>query len=211
MSLIDIVKIYSDFGCHRTGTETQLATEIWLSEILAIKSDDLFKFDYTYQHFKAESQVIVSGRLIQSLPLFYEAIGNIIESTNIQSGSMTITEDETQAYNEIKQISTRAKEDDYDAVIIATGDQSNSLYALNVTPVLKRTIPVVLIAGKELKKLEAGEVKLDYSASVSEHSAQNIIARFGSNYPGSPIVITTPMSGWFNCAGERGTGIAPGN
>ncbi len=37
----------------------------------------------------------------------------------------------------------------------------------------------------------------------------NIVARFN---PGAstrlPLLVTTPLSGWFTCAGERGTGIA---
>ena len=147
MILTNFVKTYSELGCHRTGCKTQVITEELLSEFLERNSDKLYKFNYPYQHFQAESKVDIEGRLIPSLPLYYESIDKLLGSTNILSGSIAITENENLAYREIKKISGRAKVNDYDAVVIATCGETNSLYAFNVTPVLKNDIPVVLVSG----------------------------------------------------------------
>ena len=208
MNLYDFVKTYSEFGCHRTGSEEQLATEKWLVDYLDLISDEIIKFDYPYHHFQAETKVRIEGRLIPSMPLYYEAIGEIHGSSHILTSSIKVTENESQAYREIKNISSEAKKNGYKVIIIATKGKTDSLYALNVTPQLKDTIPVILVPGYEAQKLQSGNLAIDYSASVCEQTGQNIIARFGHHFPESAVIVTTPMTGWFSCAAERGTGLA---
>ena len=38
--------------------------------------------------------------------------------------------------------------------------------------------------------------------------AKNVIARFSGPIGAQRVVVTTPISGWFRCAGERGCGLA---
>jgi hypothetical protein len=42
---------------------------------------------------------------------------------------------------------------------------------------------------------------------TSGHSA-NVLASYGGEFAESQVMIATPLSGWFHCASERGTGIA---
>ena len=208
MPLSDFVKTYSDFGCHRTGCETQLATENWLLEILETRSNTLSRFNFTYPHFQFESSVMIEGRIVPSLPIYYEATGKFIGSKSILCEPIIITESENEVYTRINEITTRAKASGCGAVVLASTGMLNSLYAMNVTPVLKNNLPVVLVPGNESHDLLNGNVHLDYFASVSERCGQNLVARLGTYRSQAPIVITTPMSGWFNCAGERGAGLA---
>ena len=207
MPLCDFVKTYSDFDCHRTGSEKQTATEKWLLEILEKRTNTLSRFAYTYPHFQFESSVMIEGRLVPSLPIYYEATGQIIGSKNILCEPIIITENENEVHTRINEITTRAKASGCDAVVLATTGMLDSLYAINVTPVLKNNLPVVLVPGYELHALLNGNVHLDYAASVSERCGQNIVARLGAHHSQAPVVITTPMSGWFSCAGERGAGL----
>jgi hypothetical protein len=45
-------------------------------------------------------------------------------------------------------------------------------------------------------------------ASIEEGHSANVLASYGCAFPQSQVLIATPLSGWFHCASERGTGIA---
>jgi hypothetical protein len=48
--------------------------------------------------------------------------------------------------------------------------------------------------------------RLTISGALREGTSNNVVGRRPG--PGKPLVISTPKSGWFGCAGERGAGIA---
>ena len=63
------------------------------------------------------------------------------------------------------------------------------------------------IAATALTTFNSQKVRIRFTASLEMQQTFNLIASFGEREE-RPFVITTPISGWFNCAGERGTGIA---
>src|SRR4029450_2643853 len=63
------------------------------------------------------------------------------------------------------------------------------------------------VARAQLHQMASGPVTATISARRVPDQAENLVARFGSGAD-APLVITTPLTGWFTCAGERGTGIA---
>lgn len=67
--------------------------------------------------------------------------------------------------------------------------------------------PHTLVSGFVADLLErASVVRLEAGFDVGPAGSANAIARLGP--PGDhPVIITTPLTGWFGCAGERGTGI----
>jgi hypothetical protein len=66
--------------------------------------------------------------------------------------------------------------------------------------------PVFLVGAKHLEPLRAGTVRVASVARTEPMSTSNITA--DNSGTGSPLMITTPLTGWFGCAGERGTGVA---
>ncbi|MCP4430936.1 MAG: hypothetical protein GY806_08170 [Gammaproteobacteria bacterium] len=208
MNLYKLASDYSKFGCHRTGSTTQLATEAWLLKTLQTFTHRLEKFEFDYQHFEAVTEVLVDGGLIPSMALYYEAVGELVDCRNFEMGSVNISWDESMAYAAIQEIQKQADQGKCDALLVATRCANDSLYAFNVFPVLKDLLPVILVPGCEFERLSESNICLNYSASVSQRTANNIIARFGEGSSKSTVVITTPITGWFECAGERGTGVA---
>ncbi len=208
MDLFNLADSYSGFGYHRTGSDTQLRTEDWIWKMLKTLTDNVDLFDYGYQHFEVTTELLFKGRLIPSMALYYEAVGKLQDCRNIALKLVDIGEDENRAYTLIQKMRNQAVQNKRDALVVATRSANDSLYALNVNPVLKDSIAVVLIPGHEFINLSEREISLNYSASIDQRIARNIIARFGDNSIQAPIVITTPISGWFECAGERGTGVA---
>ena len=73
------------------------------------------------------------------------------------------------------------------------------------------TMPVLQLGEKLKTKLDgladAGtEVTLTITGPGGTRKGKNTIARYGAEGPW--VIISTPQSGWFNCGGERGPGIA---
>jgi hypothetical protein len=95
---------------------------------------------------------------------------------------------------------------DADALIVATEHPNGSLVAVNRVPGAGSGFPTVLVAGRDHQRLVDAEVELRLAARVVEGRSATVVAHNGVDGP--PLVVTTPLTGWFRCAGERGTGIA---
>ena len=107
----------------------------------------------------------------------------------------------------------RAAERGATAVALITNGPTGDIIALNAAPKRYRwTIPVVLVAGRDGSRiLEAASKgapgRIILTGSNNPRAvATNVVARRRGR--GLSVVISTPKSGWFTCAGERGSGIA---
>jgi hypothetical protein len=77
----------------------------------------------------------------------------------------------------------------------------NRRATLDVPKLARATLQVPgCYAGQELR------VRID-NAAVVEGVSANVVAGYGS-FSDAEILIATPLSGWFHCASERGTGIS---
>ena len=92
------------------------------------------------------------------------------------------------------------------AVLATTGTLEGALAVPNRAPKKPHEIPVLLVEGAANKRITEDPISVDIDAHIEEGRSANVVARFGDG--DSPLIIATPLSGWFNCAGERGTGIA---
>lgn len=98
------------------------------------------------------------------------------------------------------------------AVLVTTGPTGEAI-ALNVSatkPGSQR--PVVILAPKDaepfLAAAAAGQVTtLTVDAEVGRRPAFNLVARLARG-ASKTLIVTTPRSGWFTCAAERGSGVA---
>jgi hypothetical protein len=99
------------------------------------------------------------------------------------------------------------------AVVAVTGGPTGGVVAMNAAPALfDWPVPVVIAAGQDgerLSSLAAGgapAILVCAGDSFPRAMATNVVARRPGR--GRTIVVSTPKSGWFHCAGERGTGLA---
>lgn len=98
------------------------------------------------------------------------------------------------------------------AILVTTGPTGEAI-ALNVKPTgLGVTKPVAILAPKEaapfVAAAAAGQAAtLTVDAEVGRRPAYNLIGRLDRK-AAKTLIVTTPRSGWFTCAAERGAGVA---
>ena len=99
------------------------------------------------------------------------------------------------------------------AVILISNSPSGEIAALNTPHDAKPwPIPVVMVGKKDEMQLHMAAVRsIEITLSLEGHfrlntKARNIFGRWGQD--NDIIIISTPKSGWFNCGGERGPGVA---
>ncbi|MEM8647902.1 MAG: hypothetical protein AAGF86_16365, partial [Pseudomonadota bacterium] len=86
---------------------------------------------------------------------------------------------------------------------------TGSLCAINRAPQATGDVPICLAPGQALDQLSSAQAGVRFRAEISTGHSENLSAFFPcAQCDRTPLVVTTPLSGWFACAGERGTGIA---
>lgn len=99
------------------------------------------------------------------------------------------------------------------AVVVVTTGPTGEVIGLNVSPSEPGfQKPVVLLAPKDAPPFVAAAkagatVTLTVDAEVGRRPAYNLIARLDRG-AAKTLIVTTPRSGWFTCAAERGAGVA---
>jgi hypothetical protein len=100
-------------------------------------------------------------------------------------------------------------------VIIITRGSRPGLFLLNApsfkAPFGPPALQISSADGEWLKARAQERSKIQLVAQVGRTATQanNVTARIAGNNPGlAALVITTPRSGWWNCASERGGGLA---
>lgn len=98
-------------------------------------------------------------------------------------------------------------------IVAITEGSTGEIVALNSAPgAARHNTPIVLAAGRDKDRLWRSalareEARLFCAGHLDvDAMATNVVARRRGE--GRTIVVTTPKSGWFHCAGERGSGIA---
>ena len=93
--------------------------------------------------------------------------------------------------------------------VVATRSPSGGLAVPNRTPAPPGSgLPGLLVAGALAEKLRMASIRARIAARIIEGRTSNVIGRVGAGPDSDRILLTTPLSGWFRCGGERGTGIA---
>ena len=149
--------------------------------------------------------------MLESLPLFYEAVSQVTSDTPIIRPVTLVNNIDRKEVIESITSPPNAKTP---VVLLPTfgrfGNEApkGMLIGVDSGPAHKGSgIPTVLISGEHLETLKAGGVSVQFRARRVTDRDETIIAEMGASGI-RPLVITTPIGGWFSAAGERGTGIA---
>ncbi len=206
--LFEIVRDYAAMGAHRTGTDVDLRTAAWTAQHLADRGLDVEPVPVPYQQWVASGEVELDGQPLEHLPVFHEWTG-ALETNNVYRA-------QTDAghgghANALTDAIAKAEAGGAEAAVLATEHVNGSLVAVNRVLGEHSGFPTILVAGRDGDRLmSATDVTVRYSAKLVDGHTTNVIATTrGARDSGQPpLMLTTPLTGWFGCAGERATGIA---
>jgi hypothetical protein len=226
-SLFADVQQYEAFGIHRAGTEGDRNTTEWVGRELNRAGYEVTFDPIRFNHFELESaRFEVDGESMECLPFWFPKVtngpikaplkkfepGKLVDYT----GKIAVAEapegqwkfDPTDWYGQAE--SLRAL-----ALVIVVPSPSGHVSAQNARAPFNqapRGLPVMNVAWKHRDAvMEAAKNGVEATLEIRGESnpngkTENIVAKLerGEKW----IVVTTPLTGWYTCAGERGPGVA---
>jgi hypothetical protein len=192
VDLYGLVCEYAGLGDHRTGTPTEAATLEWFADTCHRAGATTRLQPWEFPRYDAAWQVRANEVEVPSIPLFYSGIGDV-QATGVPLQRVDATG--------LTPVGSPAA-DGHAAVALATDGRCGRLVAFNRAPGPSAGVPTICVAGS----VDSQQVDVDISARIVPGRSGNVIASLGAGK--RRLLVSTPLSGWFACAGERGTGIA---
>jgi hypothetical protein len=207
--LYQLVQAYAALGEHRTGTPVDQATLEWFATELGKRGARVDTVPYQFERYVANCRLMAHAAEVEALPLYYEAVGKV-NSSRLHLAELAINASipGNSIAPQLDEVGARARMSGADAAILATTGAGRRLVALNRATVLGSGFPTVLVPGSALHMLRQAAVHLELDARLEPSESATVIGHLGQGDAAPPVVVATPLSGWFRCAGERGTGIA---
>ncbi len=230
--LYEDVIAYYNLGEHRTASDADLRTSQWLAgELRAAGLQATFQTFGLRQFFLRQSRFSIGGKPIRCFPLWFPrstgsspitaalAVHDKSAGPRSLQGKIAVVRfpfDARAAVSEgsghVEVIASAAKAG-ASAVVAITEGATKEIIALN-SPAGAEPWPIpVVLAGERDESVLMAAAGSGEKASLlldgnddHEARARNVIARLDRGK--DLIVVSTPQSGWFRCAAERGPGIA---
>lgn len=216
----DIIQAYDAQGRHRTGTDIDHASAEWLAARVrecgiepVLEPFPLSRID------PADSYVEAAGLRIAGVP-FYD--GGFTGAGGVSGrlaalggdGDIGLAENPPNRHGGTP-LNQARRAGRYAALVAVTRGGAPGLALTNapdfLTPFGPPVLQVASDDGPRLEELarDGVPVRVVADAARTETEAFNVVARIAGTEAGlAPLVITTPRSGWWHCAGERGGGLA---
>lgn len=202
--LFGLVCAYTALGDHRTGSAVDDRTAAWMAQQLTDRGLSVERQPVAFDRWVSTSSVTVAGREIDHLAVPYEWTGSLT-TARVHVGSFDPARG---GFPELLSAPIEvARDAGADVAVLATEHPNGSLVGVNrVYGAETSGFPTVLIAGRDLEGAAAGPIEVSLTAEQVPGTTTNVVATNGRS--GVPLLLTTPLTGWFGCAGERATGIA---
>ena len=226
----DVVR-YADFGDHRTATDADVASSRWLADELRAAGFATELAPWQHQQFFIDAhRLAVADAVIDSFPLWWpRATGP--EGVNAPLALLRPDAADGALRGRIGLVSTppvrglivpgngigdaveQAARQSAVGLVMINESPMGEIVALNAMAGLDPwPIPVLIAGQRDAPALQraaesgaAASMLID-GTLIPDATAYEVIGRLDRG--GGTIVVSTPSSGWFSCAGERGPGIA---
>jgi hypothetical protein len=222
--LFSTVQKFVSLGEHRTGTPADLATSEWLGKELGSYGYDVKYLEFPIRQFFPEKVSLSSGKdVIKAFPLWWvnEKINRDVTGTLVEVNKGKALNNSNIALIHLPLKQQRANPKIYidsiiylgvKGIVAITDNESGEIEAYNTNKDQEPwKAPIILIAPKDSAKalafVKSGKpVNLAINGTFKDVKGRNVYGTIGNG--DKYIVISTPISGWFTCGGERGSGIA---
>ena len=225
LRLAELIEAYDAQGNHRTATAVDNASAEWLAG--QIRQSGIEPSLETFSVVRIDPlpcYLRIADRRIEGVPLFdgsftgpegvhgtFGPLGSGADIVLVETEPFTLIEPRKELGGPVPE----ARRGSHKGVIILTRGSRPGLFVLNA-PSFKTPFgpPALQISSAESEWVKAraqerAEVSLVAPVERTTTQAINVTARIAGSDPGlAPLIITTPRSGWWECASERGGGLA---
>jgi hypothetical protein len=222
--IASVIQEYDAQGEHRTGTRADASSAQWLARELAGRGFAARLEPFALERFEGDSaQLSTEGQRRHGEALFD---GGTTPPEGITGRLGKLGSRAEIAVLRLAPLAPDAELAAFEAarrsgahrgfvVLPRAGEQHGDLALLNAEHFdAPSAAPVLQLAGAHTWEVEGAAARgasatlIVTGARIPEQAA-NLVARVPGSEPGlAPLVVMTPRSGWFNCAAERGGGIA---
>lgn len=215
----EIIRQFDAQGWHRTATPVDQDSGEWLVRQLAALGLDAREVPFPFERVDPDECVITIGEeRIPAVPLVdsgLPASGTVVRGTFGAAGTpATLALVRTSAHGMAPEVEA-VRDAGHVAIVAGVSGAPGGASLLNAWKFDSPSgPPIVQVAGEAWERLERARasnasIEIRCGASRTKTAANNIRAVVPGSVPGSaPLVVLTPRSGWWHCAGERGGGIA---
>lgn len=225
LRLAEVIEAYDAQGNHRTATAVDNGSAEWLAGLIrpsgiepSLETFPVARIDPLPCYLR------IAGRRIEGVPLFdggftgpdgvhgtLGPLGSGADIVLVETEPFTLIEPRKELGGPIPE----ARRGPHKGVIILTRGSRPGLFVLNA-PSFKTPFgpPALQISSAESEWVKAraqerAEVSLVAPVERTTTQAINVTARITGSEPSlAPLIVTTPRSGWWECASERGGGLA---
>ena len=215
-----VIQAYDAQGFHRTGTDVDDASGVWLAEEARAAGAEtaLVRFPLSRVEVRACS-VTVAGKAVEGLPLFdggFTAAEGVAGRLGTGAAAeIALVDLDGPAISSEGRSIEQLRRAAHRAIVGVTRGSSPGLVPMNAYRFVEPYgVPVVQVASSDGPWLHEAAKRGDATTVVAhavrtDDTAANVVATVrGSRGELPPLVVITPRSGWWNCASERGGGLA---
>lgn len=211
--LYGLVESYCKWPHHRSATPEGRNTVTWIDTELKKMGAPTKRVPYLFERYEFFVEVRKKdGRVLEALPLFYEAFNQVSSTTPI---IRPVTLENNTDRKDIAASISAPPNAKFPLVLMPTFSKfgteapKGTLIGVDVDPNRRGSgIPTVLISGEHVETLKAGGINVEFRAKRVSDRDETVFGELAAGGGIQPLVITTPIGGWFTAAGERGTSIA---
>lgn len=221
--LFGTVTRYVSLGEHRTGTPADFATSEWLGKELAASGYTVKYYEFSLKQFFPEVVRVTDAkkRVLEAFPFWYVSDSIKLDVEGALTAQTTAVKDKIAVVNFTSDQPGQSGQQLLDklsgliaagarAIIGYTESEAGEIAALNAPKAARPwKAPIVLVSPGDARQLLAQEgqtVKVTLKGTFKQVTARNVYGAIGNG--DQYVVVSTPISGWFGCGGERGPGVA---
>src|SRR5262245_1290418 len=218
----DLIQTYDGQGIHRTATIVDNASADWLRQLAAVAGGDAHLNSFSLRQVNIQAAYIeADGQRIEGVPFFD---GGFTGDTGIvgtlgppesMADIALVTIDSSGIGTEGRGLENLRRSGGHRAIIAVTTTETAGLTLSNASAFANPYgVPVLQVASEnqaKLAELAASGARISYVAAASRNpsEAMNVVVNVAGRRPDlAPVVVMTPRSGWWQCASERGGGLA---
>lgn len=217
--ITSVIREFDAQGHHRTGTAVDHASGEWLRAALEDAGAEAALEAYPFPRFNpGESFVECGAARVPGLPMFDatpttpSGLTGVIGPSGEDADVGLFIGPPGAAAPELNEVRASGR---YRAIVYVTTGGQPGLAPRNAVAFPRMGgVPVLQVSSERRAELEAIAarheiVRLVSTGEVERGTASNVVGRIrGQDSAIPPLVVMTPRSGWWECASERGGGIA---